>query len=210
MPTGQQADFSKACIYKICCRDSSITDIYVGSTTNFIKRKNKHKTNSKYKNLNDRITLQPKYNFIRDNGGWENWCMIQIEAFPCNNRRELELRERFWIEILNSTLNCSFPQRSIEDEKAYNKNYYETNKKELAKKNKEYYLKNFESIKQKRKIYRQSNKIEISTKAKEKVFCVLCDCYTVKSSMSRHRKSDKHIYNSAKLITKFFKNIFQK
>ena len=38
MPTGQKADYSKALIYKISCRDPSITDCYVGSTTNLIMR----------------------------------------------------------------------------------------------------------------------------------------------------------------------------
>mgnify|MGYP001009089477 CR=1 FL=1 len=33
-------------IYKIECNDESVTDVYVGSTANFHKRKNKHKNAS--------------------------------------------------------------------------------------------------------------------------------------------------------------------
>jgi hypothetical protein len=35
-------NFSKTIIYKIVCNDLTITDVYVGHTTNFIKRKAKH------------------------------------------------------------------------------------------------------------------------------------------------------------------------
>jgi hypothetical protein len=95
-----EMDYSQTIIYKICCKDPNITDIYIGHTTNFIQRKHNHKTNccnnvSKNHNLN-------VYKFIRNNGGWENWSMIQIEIFSCNNSQEALIRERFWIETLKS------------------------------------------------------------------------------------------------------------
>jgi hypothetical protein len=37
-------DYSNSIIYKLCCKDTSITDIYVGSTTAFRARKCQHKT----------------------------------------------------------------------------------------------------------------------------------------------------------------------
>ena len=73
-------DYSNTIIYRIVCKDTSITDCYVGHTTNFINRKNGHKTkcnNEKDKNYNLNV-----YQFIRDNGNWENWDMIEIER--CN------------------------------------------------------------------------------------------------------------------------------
>ena len=36
-------DYSKTVIYKIVCNDLEVKDIYVGSTSNFRNRKNKHK-----------------------------------------------------------------------------------------------------------------------------------------------------------------------
>ena len=36
-------DYSKTVIYKICCLDKSIQDLYIGHTTNFTKRKYQHK-----------------------------------------------------------------------------------------------------------------------------------------------------------------------
>ena len=38
---------------------------------------------------------------IRKNGGWENWCMIEIEKYPCNDKNEAKARERYWLETLN-------------------------------------------------------------------------------------------------------------
>ena len=64
-------DYSKSVIYKICCRDKSITDVYIGSTTNFVKRKPLHKTtcnNEIGKCYNSYV-----YGFIRENGNWDNF-----------------------------------------------------------------------------------------------------------------------------------------
>ncbi len=65
-------DYSKTVIYKIVCNDLSITDCYVGSTTDFTKRKCKHKSLC----LKSDMKL---YSFIRNNGNWENWAMLEIE-----------------------------------------------------------------------------------------------------------------------------------
>ena len=76
-------DYSKCLIYKIVCNDLSITDLYVGHTTDFSVRKNKHKSvcnNKKNKSYNLKI-----YQTIREHGGWENWSMILVEYFPCDN-----------------------------------------------------------------------------------------------------------------------------
>ena len=72
-------DYSKTIIYKICCNDLNVKEIYVGSTCNFIKRKSKHKdscNNIKSKQYNYKL-----YQFIRDNQGWENFSMIEIEKY---------------------------------------------------------------------------------------------------------------------------------
>jgi predicted GIY-YIG superfamily endonuclease len=45
-------NYSKALVYKLECKDPDITDIYVGSTCNFNRRKQQHKKNCM--NENDR------------------------------------------------------------------------------------------------------------------------------------------------------------
>ena len=37
-------DYSKNVIYKIVCNDENVDYLYIGSTTNFTKRKNCHKS----------------------------------------------------------------------------------------------------------------------------------------------------------------------
>ena len=96
-------EYSRSVIYKICCIDKSINDIYIGSTTDFSKRKYTHKyasKNEKCKNYNFYV-----YQFIRENSGWENFEIIQLEEYPCNNKRELEKREEQLRTELNATLN---------------------------------------------------------------------------------------------------------
>lgn len=96
-------DYSKCLIYKICCLDTSITDIYVGMTTNYNKRKGQHKNeccNDKASHYNYYI-----YQFIRENGGWSNWEMIIIEQYPCSNNLEARKREYELIVSLGATLN---------------------------------------------------------------------------------------------------------
>ena len=79
-------DYSKTIIYKIVCNDLNITDLYVGHTTQFTKRKCGHK--SKCNNLNSKSYNLIIYKTIRDNGGWENWSMIEIEKYNCNDSNE--------------------------------------------------------------------------------------------------------------------------
>ena len=49
------------------------------------------------------------YDFIRNNGDWDNWSMIEIEKYPCNDGNEAKARERYWIETLKATLNERTP-----------------------------------------------------------------------------------------------------
>ena len=97
-------------IYKICCMDLTIQDIYIGSTINFRSRKRQHKeccNNEKSSHYNMKI-----YNFIRENGGWDNWNMIQIKELSCNSKLELHAEERKTYEELKPTLNTQKPNRN--------------------------------------------------------------------------------------------------
>ena len=81
-------DYSKALIYKIVCNDLNIKDCYVGSTTDFTKRKGHHKRGCN--NVNTKCYNYNVYQFIRANGGWDNWTMVLVENYPCENKLELE------------------------------------------------------------------------------------------------------------------------
>ena len=135
-------NYNDSMIYKLCCRNTVIKDIYIGSTTNFTRRKCAHK--SQCNNPNSKLNHLKVYQFIREHGGWENWDMVLVEAVSCETKLELHKIERQHIEQNNSTLNGSLPSRS-------HKEYYQNNKD----KRKEYKEKNKEKIKQKSKEYYQ-------------------------------------------------------
>ena len=137
-------NYNNSLIYKICCNDISITDVYVGSTTNFIKRKSKHKSSCNKKG--GKQYNQTVYQFIRSHGGWENWSMIVVEDFPCDSKNQLQTRERYHIELLHATLNKNIPTRTIQEWRTDNPDY-----------NKEYAKNNAEKLKAQRKEYHQIN-----------------------------------------------------
>ena len=99
----KEIDYSNTIIYKIICKNSNIKDIYVGHTTNFVQRKYAHKQNSyNKKSLNYMSKL---YKTIRENGGWNNWNMIMVDFFKCNNSEEARKKEQEYYEKLNANLN---------------------------------------------------------------------------------------------------------
>jgi hypothetical protein len=135
-------NYAKTLIYKIVCNDLNVTECYVGHTTDFVCRKKSHKKNclnEKGKKYNYKV-----YKMIRDNGGWVNYSMIEIEKFPCQDVNEAKKKERECFENHNSSLNTNFPQRS-------KKEYYIDNKDEMNKKQKEYNIANTEEIKERRR-----------------------------------------------------------
>ncbi len=168
-------DYTKGNIYKLCCKDTDITDIYIGSTCNFTNRKWNHKCQTK-NNSNYNV-----YKFIRENGGWENWDMILVEEVCCENKKQLNQKEREWIEKLKPTLNKKLPNRSAKEyenteiRKEYKRDYHIKNKKRI----KEYQQKS-EKFKKYQKEY---DKIK-----------VVCECGSevLKRNLSRHKKRNIH------------------
>jgi hypothetical protein len=135
-------------MYKIECLDASITEFYIGSTKAFRQRKTEHKqatTNTNHSKYNSK-----KYDFIRNNGGWENWKMYPIEEYKCDNIIQSRIREQYWIELLKPKLNTCFAygvniQKNKEYQKNYHKDYqkeyYNLNKNLISQKKKERYAK---------------------------------------------------------------------
>ena len=208
-------NYQNTIIYKIVCKDINITDTYVGHTTNFDKRKCQHKTNCNNEN-GDKYNIYV-YQFIRENGGWNNWEMIEIELYSCENRRQAEARERYWLEQLGATLNRQVPTRTKQEWKQENKDrineknkeYYEANREQINLKHKEYRQENLEETRERGRNYHQENKDrinekkkkiyelnreQISLKRKEKITCE-CGEEVSKGSLCTHRKTKKHLDN---------------
>jgi len=145
-------NYNKTIIYKLVCNDLNIKDIYVGHTTDFTRRKREHHSiccNENNKNYNLNV-----YQIIRNNGGWNNWMMLEIEKFECNDANEARTRERYYIELLNANMNIKNPIISNNESKEYQKEWREQNK-EYDKKYKEA---NKDKLKEQQKKYRDDNK----------------------------------------------------
>ena len=96
-------NYLNCCIYKIEHIDDEKL-VYVGHTTNFKQRKQRHK--SSCNNETDKSKHNRKvYQMIRKNGGWDMFRMIEIEKYPCDNKQEAEKREFEIIKKLNARTN---------------------------------------------------------------------------------------------------------
>jgi predicted GIY-YIG superfamily endonuclease len=163
----KEINYKKTVIYKIVSKDLNSNFIYIGSTTDFTKRKNAHKTcciNEQNTNYNFKV-----YKTIRENGDWIGFQMIKIENYPCNDKTECLARERYWYERYNANLNYQVPNRS-------KKEYYKDKKVELL---------------EKQNIYNKLNKEKISKKQNNKYNCICGGKYT-NCHKSHHFKTLKH------------------
>jgi hypothetical protein len=165
-------DYSKTVIYKIICCNTDITNCYVGHTTSFRHRKSVHKHNCN--NENSKHYNYKVYKIIRANGGWDNWNMLPIEEYPCENHIQAQIKEREWYDKLNASMNCCIPNTSqIESTKNWTQ-------------------KNIEHVHQVQKQYREKNKQKL-IEIKNKKFTCQCGGKYTNSNKSRHETSNKHL-----------------
>ena len=186
-------------IYKIVCDD--LPDfIYVGSTSDFNYRKRKHRQNSKDENC--KAYNYKLYTTINENGGWENWRMIQINQVQNVTKREAEaVEEEYRIELkANLNTNRAFlsPETKVEERKEINKKYRQSDngKERQALSDKKYSLtdKGKARTALSNQKYRQSDKGKERTKERDQVRYV-CNCGVELSfgSKTRHNKSQFHL-----------------
>lgn len=180
-------DYSKTIIYRIVCKDVSIKESYVGATTDFTRRKSNHK--SICNNVNNIRYNFNVYQFIRNNGGWENWDMIEIEKYDAIDKLDSDKKERYWLEYYNAKLNTSIPSQTHTE---YNEKYYQEHKELFAEYNKEYYQKNIEDRTKYFREFYQEHKEKIAENGKETITCE-CGSICRKRDISRHKQTKKHL-----------------
>lgn len=100
-------DYSETIIYQIKCKNEAARDVYVGHTTNLKKRRSHHKTCTTCESSPNYGTRL--YQYIRDNGGWDNFEMEVLEVQKCENVHEARDLERQYLIELNATLNMIRP-----------------------------------------------------------------------------------------------------
>lgn len=196
-------------IYKICCLDPTVDKIYVGSCNSMKDRKWRHKHSCKTE-TNPSYNY-PVYQYIRENGGWNNFDFVILEEIEYRKKHELHSRERYFIEILKASLNQVIPTRTdkehyeankekineqkkkwvkdnAEKNKQYHDQYYQDNKDKLSEQKKKYYEDNKDYFVKQKKEYYQNNK------DKFKQHLSMCECgKEIHGHKSRHIKSKKHI-----------------
>ena len=89
-------------IYKIFCKDSTISEVYIGHSSNFYIRKRFHFKNIWFK----RTKL---YTFIRSNGGWKNWDFVILGTYNCSCFEDACRIEWYWWMKHTNTLNTVVP-----------------------------------------------------------------------------------------------------
>jgi hypothetical protein len=201
-------NYANTIIYRIFSDNCDY--VYVGSTTDFTRRKASHKSN-----CNNETTCSYNlkvYQTIRENGGWDAFKMLEVEEYPCENSKQAQKREQYWIDFYKSNLNSKkafagetlkeskaqyyienyekYKQYRIEyaeENKAYAKNYYQENKEEQKQTAKQHRIEHAEQIKQQKAEYYQQHKEELTQK-------ITCECGAIvaKSSLTRHKKL-KHL-----------------
>ena len=197
-------DYAKTIIYKLVHKDDLYDEnIYTGHTTEMTKRKYNHKaccTKPNKKEYN-----QKKYKYIRDNGGWDEWLMIEIEKYPCKDVHEAIARERVIQTEMKAKLNSNIAGRT---KKEQNKQWWEDNRQKIFEQRKQYRQDNHEKILERQKQYRQDNREKISEKQnlhyhnnreelleqrKQKITCDHCGSIVRKGDISTHKKTQKCI-----------------
>jgi hypothetical protein len=157
-------------MYKICPKNKNLNYCYIGQTTNFINRKRQHIKNTT--NPNDKKHYHLKhYDTIRQNGGWDEWEMIEIEKFNGKTKLEARIREQELIKEHNANLNMLNAYITEQDrtstKKAITEKYREENKELLKEQTKKYKEEHKDIIAEQMKKYRQENKEKIYKKTKE-------------------------------------------
>ena len=181
-------NYAKTIIYKLINYDYPEL-VYVGSTTNFTKRKQNQKQiclNEKYKKHNLKV-----YQMIRENDGWENWNMIKICDYPCENRREAELKEDEYMTELKASMNSHRASRTQKQYREDNKEKIQQYREDNREKKKEYRDNNKEKIQEYGKEYYETNKNTILENNREKITCK-CGCVVTTQNIKRHEKNKKH------------------
>ena len=149
-------NYDNTVIYKLQHVDDD-TLLYVGHTTNFTKRKEKHKSN--LNNTNNKAFNYKVYQMIRNNGGWDMFRMIEIKQSKCCNKREAEAEEDRVMRELKGTLNTNRAFLTDQDKKDDKKEYRDKKRTEFeATFTMEKYIEHLKKQKEYRDAYKERQK----------------------------------------------------
>lgn len=166
---GKAHDYSKGKIYKIVCNITG--ECYIGSTVETLNnRLSGHKYDYK-KWLEGNGDNVSSFEVMKQN----DFQILLLELYPCNDITELIAREQYWIELI-PCINKNKAFRTQEESKTY----YTQHKREWRKNNPEKY-------KEETKRYNDANR----EKYNETIHCE-CGGKSAYGKLKRHQRSKKH------------------
>ena len=187
-------------IYEIKCNDANVEFNYVGHTTNFRNRKNRHKT--RCNNVNDKLYNLKIYKCIRENGNWYNWTMSPLEEYECETTIQARIREQYWMDIkqakLNSVRAFTTTEQRKERKKETTAQYRIDNEEQIKVKRQQFHIDNKEHLNERSKKYHTENREVILARQKQIIVCECGVCITT-NHKSRHIKSKQHLELMSKL-----------
>ena len=142
-------------IYRIICKTSCL--VYIGSTCEPTLARRLALHRGDYKSyLVGKQRYITSYKILESN----NFEIILLENYPCNNKDELHSREGFYIESIEC-VNKVIPGRTYiewvkdnkEEIKTYKKQYYELNQDKIKSKVNKYRVENMDEIRLRKKKY---------------------------------------------------------
>ena len=128
-------------MYKICPKNKDLNYCYIGQTTNFTNRKRQHIKNTVTESDKKHYHLK-HYETIRQNGGWNEWEIVELEKFNGKTKLEARMREQELIKEHKANLNSvsafvTEEQRSS-TKKTITEKYRKENKELLKHQTKKY------------------------------------------------------------------------
>lgn len=133
-------DYSKGKIYRLVCNTTG--NQYIGSTSQSLsQRLGGHK--AAYKRiLEGKITKNlTSFSILSEN----NCEMILIEDYPCENKNQLERRERHFIETMDC-INKVKPAQTKEEYIEYHRQYKKDHQEKISKSSRDYIQKHKEIL----------------------------------------------------------------
>jgi len=130
--------------YKIVNINGDVDLCYVGSTANWKERQRQHRYNCAYETKKH----TKLYKTIRENGGWNEFKMVEIGRAEQLTKREAEQREeeyRVGLKANMNTIKCFTCETQVE----YFKQYNIDNVDKVKEVSRQYYIKNIESYRKK-------------------------------------------------------------
>jgi hypothetical protein len=163
--------------------------IYYGSTIRTLNyRLRQHRYEAKKNNKNSKIIIDCGDAIIE-----------LVEDYPCENKRELLVREGLYINN-NKCVNKRIPGQTSKEYRDKNKEiiierkkkYRAENIEKIKEKKRVFYEENKDKNKEKRKGYYEKNKEKINEKIKEKYTCI-CGSIIRHGGKSEHERTQRHI-----------------